>query len=63
MTECNVISVVLVRAVQRVTFGAEGTGFETCYRPFFFLFSYSFIKRCYDKGEFDLLLGMFKKVK
>ena len=33
-----------------VTFGAEGTGFDTCCLPFFKL---CFIRRCYDKEEFD----------
>ena len=35
-----------------MTFGAEGTGFDTCYISFF-MFLLCFIKRCYDKEEFD----------
>ena len=35
---------------QSVTFGAEGTGFDSCYLPKAII---NFIKRCYDKEEFD----------
>ena len=48
MNECKVISPVLASAV---TFRAEGTGFDTCYLPFFLL---CFIKLCYGKEEFDI---------
>ena len=44
--------------------GAEGTGFDTCYIPFF-IFSLCFIKHCYDKEEFDTdcSYGFLKRLK
>ena len=39
-----------VRSFLLFPFGADGTGFDTCYLPFFFL---CFVKRCYNMAEFD----------
>ena len=43
-----------------MTLGAEGAGLGTCYLPFFLLFSLCFIKRRYDKKEFDCYYDFLK---
>ena len=51
MNDGKVISFCSFKCSNTMTSGAEGTGFDTYNLPYFFLLC--FIKRRYDKEEFD----------